>query len=180
MIDISLQHADRIIRELNNTPKAIPGVLSRAINRTAATVKTQAGRSVREMYTVKSRDFASTISTTKASAGNLEATIKSEGSPLKLTQFAYSPGFPKQRPNIRVAVKKGAKKKIGSAFFVSAKNGLNIYTRVSKNRLPIQGSFGPSAAQMLANEDIVKTLEEKGRTELGKRAEHELKRLIGG
>ena len=180
MIDISLQNADRILRELKDTPKAIPGVLSRAINRTADVVKTQAGRSVREIYTVKSRDFASTLSVVKATPNKLEAIVKSEGSPLKLTQFAYSPGKPKQRPNIRVAVKKGAKKKISSAFFATGRNGLNVYTRVSKNRFPIQGRFGPSAAQMLGNEDILKILEKKGHAELGKRAEHELKRLIGG
>jgi hypothetical protein len=183
MIELRAEHIEKLERILRNTPKQIPIVTARAINRAADAARTQAGRSVRETYVIKHKDVIGTIKIKKAHAGDLQADIKSRGSVIKLTKFKVNPKQPQpqRKKPVVVSVKKGSSKPIKNGFVAGMSNGhVNVFTRVSKKRYPIRGHYGPSVPQMLGNESVVRFVEERARDVLDTRLEHEINRMLGG
>lgn len=183
MIELKLEHIDKLERILGNTPKQIPIVTARAINRAAEAGRTQAGRSARDTYVIKHKDVIGTIKIKKASSSDLHANIKSRGHVEKLMNFKVNPTRPQpgRKKPITVSVKKGSKKTIRNGFVAGMKSGnINVFTRVSKKRLPIQGLYGPSVPQMLGNESVVGFVEKRAMDVLDSRLEHEISRLLGG
>lgn len=181
MIELNVGQVERIEEIFRNTPQQVPKVISRAINRSAHAARAQATRSVRETYNIKHRDVSSTIKVRTASPANLTANIRSSGAPLKLMNFRVSPKGPKKVKQVTVGVKKGSRKRIKGAFVAGMNSGhVNVFTRVSKPRLPIRGHYGPSVPQMIGNESVVSVVENKAYDELDKRLEHEIDRLLRG
>lgn len=183
MIEINREQLQRIESILGNTPRQVPIVTARAINRAAEAARTQAGRSARETYVIKHKDVIDTIKIKKANPNDLHADIRSRGSVIKLTSFKVNPKKPqpnRKRP-ITVSVKKGSSKTIKNGFVAETKNGhVNVFTRVSNKRLPIRGHFGPSVPQMLGNESVVRFVENRAIDVLDSRLNHEINRMMGG
>ncbi|MCT8975498.1 phage tail protein [Clostridium sp. CX1] len=174
---------EKLQKKLEEVPKKVPIVTARAINRSASTAKTQAGRLIRETYIVKQRDVTSTIKIKNASSENLSAEIKSTGSVLELMKFKVraNKSLPAHGRYAVVSVKKGSSKMINGSFVTSMGNShTNVFTRVSKKRLPIRGHYGPSVPQMLGNENVISKIEEKAAEVLETRLEHEVSRVLGG
>ena len=183
MIELRIEHLERLQQILGNTPKQIPFVTARAINRAAEAARTQAGRSVREKYVVKQKDVVSTIKVKKATANNLNADIRSKGPVLKLMAFKVNPGKPQpgRKKKVTVSVKKGSQKSISNSFVAQTSSGhVNVFTRVSRKRLPIRGHYGPSVPQMIGNESVIEFVENRASDVLDTRLQHEISRLIGG
>lgn len=181
MIELNLRQVERVEEIFRNTPQQVPKVISRAINRAAHVGRAQATRSVRENYNIKHRDVSSTIKVRTASPDNLNANIRSSGAPMKLMKFRVSPNSPKKAKQVTVGVKKGSRKKIKGAFVAGMNSGhVNVFTRVSKPRLPIRGHYGPSVPQMIGNESVVSVVENKTYQELDSRLDHEINRLLRG
>lgn len=183
MIDLRAEHIEKLEKILGNTPKQIPIVTALAINRAAESARSMAGQSVRNTYHVKHKDVIRTIKIRKATSFDLTAHIQSRGSAIKLASFKVTPNKPqpKRKKPISVSVKKSTKKSIKSAFVAETKSGhINVFTRVSKRRLPIQGHYGPSVPQMIGNESVVQLVEDRAMEVLDTRLEHEINRLLGG
>ncbi|MFY0521018.1 phage tail protein [Lysinibacillus sp. UGB7] len=181
MIELNLRQVEYVQEIFRNTPQQVPKVVSRAINRSAHAARAQANRSVREHYNIKQRDVSSTIKVRTASPDNLTASIRSSGEPLKLMTFRVSPNGPKKVKQVTVGVKKGSRKRIKGAFVTGMNSGhVNVFTRVTKKRLPIRGHYGPSVPQMIGNESVVSVVENKAYDVLDKRLEHEINRLLRG
>jgi hypothetical protein len=183
MIELKPEHLDKLMKLLGNTPKQIPVVTARAINRASEAAKTQAGKSARDVYVIKHKDVISTIKINKAYPNDLSADIRSKGTVTKLMNFKVNPKRPqpKRKKPIIVTVKKGASKSFKNGFVIQMKNGhLNVFTRVSKRRLPLKGHYGPSIPQMLGSESVTRFVEEKAIEVLDGRLEHEIKRMLGG
>lgn len=183
MIELKAEHIEKLERILGNTPKQIPIVTARAINRAAEAARTQAGRSVRETYTIKHRDVLNTIKIKKASANDLTADIRSRGSARKLMDFRVNPKAPQPRRKklVSVSVKKGSNKSIKNGFVAKMTSGhMNVFARTSKKRLPIKGLYGPSVPQMLGNESVANYVERRAMEVLDTRLEHEINRMLGG
>lgn len=183
MIELTIPQLDKLQEKLKDIPEKIPIVTARAINRSAESAKTQAGRSVRETYVIKQKDVTSTIKIKKAYPADLSAQIKSTGSALEIMKFKVRANrpLPTRGKYAVVSVKKGSSKMINGSFVIGMGNGhTNVFTRVSKKRLPIRGHYGPSIPQMLGNENVVSKVEDKAMEVLETRLEHEIGRVLGG
>lgn len=183
MIELRAEHLERLERILEYTPQQVPIIAARAINRSAEAARTQASRSVRETYVIKHKDIVDTIRIKKASPNDLNADIRSRGAVINLTKFKVNPKKP--QPNrtkpITVSVKKGSAKVFKNGFVAEMASGhMNVFTRVSKDRLPLKGHYGPSVPQMLGNESVVQFVEQKATEVLENRLIHETNRLVGG
>jgi len=176
MISIKVEQTERLQNLFENTPKEIPKIISRALNRSATFARTASARKVRQTYRVKHAQVIGSIKIKKAYPGDLVAELRSEDSPIPLTGFQAS----KNRKGYRVSVKRGTGKQINHAFLLTpSKFGdSNISIRKTANRTPTQGLFGPSIPQMIGNENIIDGVVDEATEMLGKRMEHEISRLL--
>lgn len=183
MIDLTIPQMENLQKKLEKIPRKIQVVTASAINRSASAAKTQAGRSIRETYIVKQKDVTETIKIKNANSGDLSAEIKSTGNVLELMKFKVrvNKQLPTRGKYAVASVKKGSSKMINGSFVTSMGNShTNVFTRISKKRLPIRGHYGPSVPQMLANENVISKVEEKAAEVLETRLEHEIGRVLGG
>ena len=149
-VEVDQADIKRIQRALHNAEKA-PQKLKNAINRTAtqAMKMVKAGRSAG--YTVKAGRFNQDIKLYRASAGRLDATIKSHGRPPTIQNFKTSAPKSGGRADIvksglkTIAPKGGGKAFIGPGGKIA---GLMV-KRESKARDSIKVLHGPSVPKMV-------------------------------
>lgn len=156
--------------------------LSRALNRAASNAKTNASKKVREKYVIKAKDINSTITISKASSGNLNASVRSSGERIPLIKFKVSPSSPrpKKPPKVlRVEVKKGGLKDLIGAFVANV-NGNKVFKRTTSKRLPIQQLYGPAVPQMMGNQSVTEFITTEAKKTFDKRLDHEIQRIMGG
>jgi hypothetical protein len=181
MIELSIEHMERLEQALQETPEKIPRAAARAINRAAYTARTEAGRKVREIYRIKHSDVIKTIRIYGADERDLSATVISRGHTIPLYRFKVTPRSvqPKRKKPIYASVKKGQGGPIKSAFVARMKNGyIGVFKRVGKLRLPIEGLYGPSVPQMIGSNNVSRWVEEKALETLDKRIEHEIEQAV--
>lgn len=177
MLTISMERVTELQRIFENTPRQVPIVVSRAVNRAIVSARTETSRKVCQVYKVKHGDIIKTIRISKANAGRMQAEMRSEDSVLPLSKFGVSTNA----KGVRVAVKRGGSKQIKSAFIItSARGGANAFVRTSTKRTPVKGLHGPSVPQMIGNEGVVEGVADKAGEVLNRRLDHEISRLMGG
>lgn len=183
MIVLDLKQTKKLEAIFENTPKQVPIVVTRAINRAAVAARTQMAREARQLYNVKHGVVLRTIKVKKSSYGNLEAEIRSRDTNIPL----YSFGARKIGSSVYVSVKRGSGKKLtGGPFIGTLKNprgesgATNVFTRVSESRGPLKGFYGPSIPQMIGNEEAMSKVGDRASEILDKRLSHEISRLLGG
>lgn len=180
MAQIRITHAEQIEAMFDATPRQAKIVLWRAINRAATAGQTKASVTIRKQYIIKAGDIKKRIKIRSASANALSAQIRASGPVTPLMKFDVTPSFPDVM-QVRARVKKGSRKPIENGFVVRAGNGhMNVFTRVGRSRLPIQGRYGPSVAQMMGKDEIVDDIQTRVQDVLDNRLEHELNRLLRG
>lgn len=172
---------------------------ARALNRTAAGVRTAASKEMRTVYAVKAGAVSKSAVKDKAYTNKQNVAIGYEGRPLPLNAFPYRA----TAKGVSVTIRKGNKATIQKAFVAIMPNGhVGIYARgyygesfnfrikrlkkATKgtprdkwpNDLPITELTTKSVAGMFLNEKVstraVKSISEI----LPKRLEHELSRLL--
>jgi hypothetical protein len=183
MIVLRTQHMERLQEVLGNTPREIPKVVAHAINRSAEAARTQAARSAREIYNVQYKAILKTIKIQKAHPGNLQANVKSVGSPLSLIKFKVEPNRPqpKRKTPILVSVKKGSRKPFEGGFVAQMGNGHNnVFARTTKKRFPIKNFYGPSIPKMIGSDSVSRAVEDRAMEILDTRLEHEISQMLGG
>lgn len=182
MIEVNIVQVEQIKEIFKNTPEQIPIVLSRAINRAGQAGRTQAAREARSRYTVRHGDVLKTLKINRASRGNLQASISSRGELIPLSLF--NPRVTKT--GVSVSVKKGARKQLKSLFLTTLKSprygagATNVFGRVSTERIPLRGHYGPSIPQMIENEDSMASVEGRIAEVLNNRVRHEIDFLLRG
>lgn len=163
--------------------KNVPKAFSAALNRTAAGVKTEAARMVRQRYYVKHGDVLKTIKVSKASASKLELLLVSRGPSIPLIRFRTTPGSPptRQPKVLKAAVKKnGSKKPIPGAFVAKMGSGhIGVFRRAGKKRLPVDELYGPAIPVMLGEPGIAEHLQQEMERRMGQRLDHEVNRVLG-
>ncbi|WP_432702470.1 phage tail protein [Lysinibacillus sphaericus] len=182
MIEVNIVHIEQLKEIFKNTPEQIPIVLSRAINRAAQAGRTQAAREARSRYTVRHGDVLKTLKIKRAHRGNLYASISSKGELIPL--IAFNPRSTNK--GVSVAVKKGERKQLKSLFITTLTNPrysdgfTNVFGRVSDQRFPLRGHYGPSIPQMIGNEESIAPVEGRITEVLDNRVRHEIEFLIRG
>ena len=86
-IEINQRELNRIDQKLAQIGKKTPVVVSRALNKTAVSARVRLKNRAQAAYTVKSGKFNKYMEIRKANSGSLCAEIRSQGSPLNLTNF---------------------------------------------------------------------------------------------
>lgn len=181
-MQIKVNHKElRVVQErLGSFSKKAPTVISRAINRAASSIQSNAVKLVREKYIIKSGDVKGTIKITKATTGRLGAVVRSDGKLIGLDHFKVSPkqARPERLPKVlKAAVKKGSAKAIVGAFVANI-NGDKVFKRTSDDRLPIQKLMGPSVPQMIDQEGIRKQIDDASLKVYNDRINHEINQLL--
>lgn len=171
---------EQVQQQLGQFQSRAPGAIANALNRAMTTVATAVPKEVREEYHVKAGDVSKTIKKKRASRSNLSAEVRSSGSPIGLEKFKVSPKTvnPKRKSQLKISVKKSGAKTVVGAFIANI-NGIKVFKRVAKPRLPIEHLFGPSVPQMIDDEPRVQRINQKGADMFNTRINHEISRILG-
>ena len=187
MIDLTALQLSRARGALQHIPNAAPKAIVAAINRSADSAKTEAGRKVAENYNIIVRDVRSTIHIKKATASSRQilAVVSSSGTRIPLIKFKVRPGGITKRtsPIIKVAVLKGGgAKALPHAFVTKGKNtGItNVMQRQTEERYPIHIKYGPAVPEMLGTNKVKNFVESRAMEVLDNRLEHEINRILRG
>ncbi len=182
-IEIREEQFERAKLVLSNVPKGIERAMASAINRAAQSGRTEAVKKVRERYIVKASTVREPLKIERASSSSPIATLRAAGSVIPLSKFKIRPSKPtpgKLTP-VSATVIKGKGGTISKAFVARMPAGhVGVYRRKGRPRLPIMELYGPSAPQMIGNEEVMRALEEKAQQTLDERMEHEITRLLEG
>lgn len=132
----------QVRQTLAGIPKAMPRVISRAINRTISPAKTAVSRGIRQEVNIKAGDLNKKIKVEKATFGKWEGRIKLSTKRIPLEDF----GAKQTAKGVSYKIKKaGGRKVISSGFIATMASGhTGVFKRKGKTRLPIQEKFGPS------------------------------------
>jgi hypothetical protein len=194
MITVDASKLQEVEEKLGEYRKWAPLVLSRALNRAAASAKTSASKKVRESYTLKASDVNATFTVKRANPSSLSATVTSKSGAIGLDKFKISPKEPRHsnppKGGLKVTVKKdGGAKRILTAFVASV-NGNKAFLREGGKRvqrpdgrwteLPIKRLFGPPVPEMLDRKSIREFVEEEAAKVFDQRVEHEIKNVMEG
>lgn len=171
---------EQVQQRLGELSHRAPNALANSLNRAMTTISAAVPKEVRAEYHVKAGDVTKSLKKKRASSGNLSAEVKSSGSPIGLEKFKVSPKTvnPRRKSQLKISVKKsGAKTVVGA--FVANVNGIKVFKRVAKPRLPIEHLFGPSVPQMIGDDARVDRISQKGSDMFNTRIEHEINRILG-
>lgn len=178
-VDLNQQMLAQVQSRLGALSNKAPNVLTSALNRTVTTVASNIKKEVRKEYNIKALDVTQSITKTKASRTKMTAMVASKGTPIPLDRFKLSPRAvqPKRKKPIKAGVKKGGLKEVVGAF-VSDLNGIKVFQREGKKRLPVKRLYGPSVPQMLGSQEVVNRINQEGAVMFNNRMNHEIERLL--
>lgn len=184
MISISVEGMDAVKRAMGNCPRKINLALSRAVNRTVTTVKSNISKQVRAGYTIKAQDVKDSLEISKATAAKPYAIVKSTGQRISFTKFRISPQEPRPRNppggGYKVTIKKSSGlKAVPRGFLAYARGSLGFFQRTGSSRFPITRLTGPSVPEMIGRPQIITDIEKQAGTMLQKRMSHEVERILG-
>jgi len=183
MIEITSDTIERVATLLADVPKGAERVFANAINRGISRAKTQAIKKTKQVYTANHSALTAktTTKTSKASTGNLAGFVSFSGVKLPLYQFKVTPTKPASGQRVKAAVlKSGSGTPFEDAFIADMKNGLGVYERATRKRLPVDELMGLSAAQMVGNPEVMDGLEEEVQELVNERLLHEMNRILNG
>lgn len=182
MITVDADKLKEVEKRLGNYSKQAPAVISRALNRAAMNVKSNASKKAREVYRIKAQDVNKTFKINRASRNNLSASVVSSGGSIGLEKFKTNLKDPTaKKPRVfKAAVKKQGGLKQILRGFVADISGVKVFQRTSKKRLPIQRLFGPPVPQMVSNPEVQHFIESQAAETFEKRLDHEIKRVMEG
>ncbi|MEI2466652.1 phage tail protein [Niallia taxi] len=178
-VDLNQQMLTQVQSRLGALSNKAPNALTNALNRTLTNVASNVSKEIRKEYNIKASDVKQTITKTKASRSRMTAIVTSKGTPIPLDRFKISPKTvqPKRKKPIKVGVKKGGLKEVLGAF-VSDLNGIKVFQREGKKRLPVKRLYGPSIPQMLGNQEVVNKINQEGAMMFNTRINHEITRIL--
>lgn len=190
-VDVRLDVA-KLTRSIDLKKKQSHDATRRAVNGTAAQVKTEASKLIRKERAVPVRIINAALTLKRANHRDLTARITATGRPIALKHYgAKGPrGRPKKQsitrdargrftggtgsPPITVEVIKGKRKVVRDGFF--GPNG-HVFKRVGKTRKPIERLSGPSISSAMAKRVVNQAMVAKTRDVFPRLFSHELSRL---
>lgn len=150
---------------------AFPKAAASALNKTAAQVKTQASRMIRERYNIKASDVNKTLTISRATQYRLQAALRSRGGRIPLIAF----GARQVRQGTSVAVVRGQRKVVRHAFIATMRSGhRGVFMRKGKARLPIEEKKSLAVPQMLGTKAILQRIRDFYAMKLPEVFAHEL------
>ncbi len=184
---------DRAVQSLTELQRTvIPTATARALNKTGAQAKTQAGREIRARYNVPARFIGRQISVSRATKTTLTAIVRPSGR--KLPVYAFQA---RQTPSgVRVHITRGSPRVIAHAFIQRMRSGhVGVFARgryagrrfVHRPRrirpspqqdLPITELFTVGVPQAFGTRVVIEALQGKVREKFPGILEHEIRFAI--
>lgn len=127
-----------------------------------------ASRKSKKTYTIDAKTLRGAVHIQRATPKTMQATLQIRGPMERAEQFEVSVDSAK---GVFVSIKKGRSTLVPRSFSVQGK----LFARVDKSRYPIHRLYGPSAAQMFDNDDVLEAIEQHSMEMCQKRLPHELK-----
>lgn len=199
MIEVSEQTINRIHAILAGVENADKKVLKPALTRGLMAGKTAAGKAVRQTYHISAGDFNSRgymkYNSVSQGGDGIVGSIEYSGGVIPLIRFKVSPNTPKRKKTPSAAVLKASSLvKFGrenNVFVQQMKSGhIGILERKSGEYSASRGSgqnkhteklkelLSPAVPQMVGNDEVMQTVEERVNEVINQRIDHEIERLL--
>lgn len=204
MIEVSEQTINRIHAILAGVENADKKVLKPALTRGLMAGKTAAGKAVRQTYHISAGDFNSRgymkYNSVSQGGDGIVGSIEYSGGVIPLIRFKVSPNTPKRKKTPSAAVLKASSLvKFGrenNVFVQQMKSGhiesghIGIFERKSGEYSASRGSgqnkhteklkelLSPAVPQMVGNDEVMQTVEERVNEVINQRIDHEIERLL--
>ncbi len=164
---------------LSNYPKRLRIATAHAVNRTIGHIKKEISKTVRKEYLVRAKEIKKTLNVRRASRSRLTGEISSVGRPIPLDAFNINIST-KLKP-LTVKVRKTSKRRpVRGLFLGTSRNGYTgLMQRVHKGKAyPLRIPYGPSAPQMIDNEQVIAEIEREAEEYLNKRFREEVEHQL--
>lgn len=199
MIEVSEQTIDRIHTILAGVENADKKVLKPALTRGLMAGKTAAGKAVRQTYHISAGDFNSRghmkYNSVSQGGNGIIGSIEYSGGVIPLIRFKVSPNTPKKNKTPSAAVLKASSLvKFGrqnNVFVQQMKSGhIGIFERKEGEYSSNRGSgknkhteklkelLSPAVPQMVSNNTVMQTVEDRVNEVINQRIDHEIERLL--
>lgn len=199
MIEVSEDTIDRIHAILADVKDADKKVLKPAITRGLMAGKTAAGKATRQTYHISAGDFNSNgylkYNSVSQSGDGIIGSLQYSGSAIPLIKFKVSPKTPIKKKTPSAAVLKanslvtfGNRKDV---FVTQMKSGhIGIFGRQegkysssrgngkNKHTETLKELLSPAVPQMVGNEEVTQTVEDRVNEVINQRIDHEVERLL--
>lgn len=182
MIEITSEQVDRIHLLLGGIKNAPQKAIYNVLNRAASTVKTTSSKEVRKTYKIKHGDLSNNqnVKTTKAGPSRLEASIEFGGNLIPLMKFNVTPKYPQPKIVSASVLNSGGKKQLIHAYVANLKYGVGVFQRETSERESSKQFYGPSAAQMIENGNVLNSVQAAAMKTINDRVEQEISRILNG
>ena len=199
MIEVSEETIDRIHTILAGVENADKKVLKPALTRGLMAGKTAAGKAVRQTYHISAGDFNSRgymkYNSVSQGSDGIVGSIEYSGGVIPLIKFKVSPNTPKKKTTPSAAVLKASSltkfARQNNVFVQQMKSGhIGIFERKEGEYSASRGSgqnkhteklkelLSPAVPQMVGNDTVMQTVEDRENEEINQRIDHEIDRLL--
>lgn len=176
-VEVNKASLSYVEKKLGDMKSKAPKVIAKALNKTAKQARKKLAVKAQETYTVKTAKFNKNMQIKNASAGSLEAVIKSQGKPLKLMNYRVAAGLEMTRA--KVLKSSGLKNLIKGNIKAFVAFG-QVAQRQGKNRLPIKVLSSNSIPKMLGNEKrVYGIVKPQIKSDLKKNIDAQIKEVVG-
>ena len=182
--DVGDGSIDRAIKVLAGFGHGADKAIGSAIKRAAVSGEAEAARGVRNEYYIKASDFKSYTKSKRriiSSNGSTTVDIEFRGYHIPLMKFDTKIG---RDGRVVTRVKRAsARTELDHVFkqTVGSHGHIGVFERITEKRLPIEEKLGPSAPQMMANnDDLEQQVGDKVRDVFEQRLEHEILAVMNG
>lgn len=176
---LKLDRANKLLAGIGNGSGAFKAI-NAALRRAAQSARAKAGTFASSRYYISAGGFKGhvrdKISMEGGSGGVTGVKLTFAGSVIRLIEF--NTRFSKDG-GVAVSVKKGGGGVIFQGFIANT-GRLGVYERVGASRLPIEQKYGPSAAHMMMDEEVTKSMENQIVETFNERIDHEIDRILNG
>lgn len=186
-MQITSEQMDRVSEKLRGLPgNKVYAALSNAANRAMMSARGVAWESVHKMYTVKKSAFYqdTKIHTFRANQQSLSAAVTFGGYLIPLISYNVKQYRAHEKGHIRrmkAEVLTGIPKSLDHAFITDlGRYGVNVFERISSGKKALQTLYGPAAAHMVENGEVLKDMDEAASATFDKRLDHEIDRILRG
>ena len=176
---LKLDRANKLLAGIGNGSGAFKAI-NAALRRAEQSARAKAGTFASSRYYISAGAFKGhvrdKIMMEGGSGGVTGVKLTFAGSVIRLIEF--NTRFSKDG-GVAVSVKKGGGGVI-SGGFIPENMRLGVYERVGTSRLPIEQKYGPSAAHMMMDEEVTKSMENQIVETFNTRIDHEIDHILNG
>ena len=181
---LQLEYAIQALRGMPGNK--IHAALSNAANRAMISARAAAWSSVHKTYTVKRAAFYrdTMIHTFRANKQSLSAAVTFGGYLIPLISYnvkGYRAHEKSAVRRLKAEVLTGVPTDLRHAYIADlGRYGESVFERITSQRESSQTLYGPSAAHMVGNGEVIREMDQAAKATFDKRLDHEIDRILRG